>query len=88
MTFNVAVENGQIWKRHIEQIKSLETRKPRNEFENKEYSDFGIDSTIPSTVTDTPEPDVTQNPSLQPQPPSVTERYPQRHRHPPDRYTS
>ena len=88
VTFNVTVEGGQIWKRHIEQIKSLGNEKQPDEFTNTEHTNSGFDSTVSSTVPATPEPDVAQPSSLQQQLPLVTTRYPQRRRHPPDRYTS
>ena len=98
LTFIVCMENGQLWKRHVDQLKSLSTRKPTTEFTidgNQDAEHTPADSVTPSEPTRS---QTTTGTGTSPSPPSPspsadqdrfalsgTSRYPRRDRHPPDR---
>ena len=98
LTFIVCVESGQLWKRHVDQLKSLSTPKPTTEFTidgNQDAEHTPADSVTPSEPTKS-QTTTGSGTSLSPPSPSPTadqdrsalsgtSRYPQRDRHPPDR---
>ena len=93
-TFLVCVENGQIWKRHSNQMKIFGSSKGLTEIRSEENPETGtFDSTelpisrpptLPPAVPASPTP----VPDSLPPPPVTTPRYPHRSHRPPDRFES
>lgn len=81
LSFTVCMENGQMWKRHINQLKTLHSLTPPSEFPTPNSST--LDSTpLPNTTSTGLEADTGRSPTESPPQPRV---YPQRNRQPPDR---
>jgi len=88
LSFTVHVENGQMWKRHVDQLKTLHSSTPQSEFPTTDSSTF---DTTPLPNTTTAEPGATagrspdNNGSTPTEYPPQPRLYPQRNRQPPDR---
>ena len=87
LSYTVCTANGQLWKRHVDHIKPLESQPVHNEFtsENDDYLD------IPTSNAEEPTSNVCNNPtptlSSESTPPvNPIPRYPRRARHPPERF--
>ena len=90
VTFTVCVENGQLWKRHVDQLKSLSAMSPQTEFAHSSDSDtdFNMIPTTPTSNQEQSDPESNQATSPEVEisnPTSSASRYPQRNCRPPDR---
>lgn len=90
LTFMVTVNDGQLWKRHVDQIKHFQ-QKTSTEFDTPENADSMFSdapANPPAYSSEEPAPLDLNNPAgtQTSQLPSETTRYPKRNRHPPDMY--
>ena len=89
LSYTVCTSDGQIWKHHVDHIKSLGSQPVRNEFtlENDDYLDIPTSNTNAEDPTShvindsSPTTSSESTPTVDPLP-----RYPRRARHPPERF--